>query len=148
MSFKHAVSAIVLVTLCGSSVRAQQVDCRRRTVPISIITEDGGPRPYLSSPNLRASVGGKNVRVDSIAFDAQPHRIILLLDASDSITSGDLPNWDVPSWNSVLDVANDLLVQIPTANGIGLAVFASQMDVLAAPTADRKILLDAIARMR
>jgi hypothetical protein len=143
MWLRSTIPVLALILLDAGSTLAQQNDCRQRSIPVSVFTHDGTPPPNLSAASFHGTVNGKQVQINAIAADAQPGRIILLLDASGSVRGGDASNWKF-----TLDLADDLLVYVPTTTEVGLAVFSEQVETTIAPTTDRKMVADAIETLR
>jgi hypothetical protein len=144
MRLKSTIQVLVLIFLSTVPARTQQNDCRKRTVPVNIVTRDGSLLPEFSAPDFQASVRGNFIlRVPEIALDEQPRRIILLLDGSPSITYGGKSDW-----NLILDVASRFLQHMPSSTTIGLAVFSVRVETILAPTAERQKLLDAVQTLR
>ncbi len=119
MRLRGTIPVLALILLGVESTPAQQNDCRQRSIPVSVFTRDGTPPANLSAASFHGSVNGKQVQINSISADAQPGRIMLLLDGSGSVRGGDASNW-----RFTLDVADDLLVYVPTTTEVGLAVFS------------------------
>src|SRR5205085_4243379 len=100
---------------------AEDPVCRTRTVPVTAFNPDGNSAPQFGSANFIASYDEKALRVTSVVTEQQPRQIILLLDLSGSMLLATDPAWKVP-----VEVAHDLLDNMPPDVDIGLAVFAGR----------------------
>ena len=146
------VFALVLALCCvpvlcpaaaSAPVPAEDVICRTRTVPVSAFNHDGVSETQFGSANFVASYNEKALRVTSVAVAQQPRKIILLLDISGSMLGATDPSWKVP-----LEVAHDLMNNMPPAIEIGLAVFSGRMIPIVSPTRDHQSLLDQLEVLR
>ncbi len=137
--------ALCFVSWCASAAArpAEDPTCRTRTVPVTAFNSDGISAPQFSTANFTASYGEKPVRVTSVAVEQQPRQIILLLDLSGSMLMATDPAWKVP-----LEVARDLLNNMPPDVDIGLAVFSGGMVPLAQPTRDHQSLFSQLQALR
>ena len=123
------VAAVLILGLLGvAPVWTQQDSCQTRTVPVSIMSGDSSPLPDINDAAFEGSYRGKSVRINSVAIDQRPRRVLLLLDASASFT-------DKLDW--AFDVADDMLEHIPLPTEIGLASFAQTVETVVPPTTDR-----------
>jgi von Willebrand factor type A domain len=129
--------------LCAAPLRAQQDPCMQRSLPVYVLTSDGGAVTGLGPTNFEGSYRQKPVHIVSAAIDGQPRRVLLLLDSSGSMFSS--PRDD---WNLALHVAGILLTQFPPQTPIGVAVFADRMDRAVGLTTDRQQVEQELAELR
>jgi len=83
------------------------------------MSDDSSPLPDINDAAFEGSYRGKSVRINSVAIDQRPRRVLLLLDASASFT-------DKLDW--AFDVADDMLEHIPLPTEIGLDVSFAQLE--------------------
>jgi hypothetical protein len=141
MSFRLAVAFLALLAFSGPA-RAQQNECRQRTVPVHIATRDGAPLPTLTAAHFQAAYADKPIRITAISDEQKPQRLIVLLDASGSVRGGTTSGWD-----ATVEVAAQLLAALPPLE-IGLALFSEEVEPVLAPTAARERLVGEVERLR
>ncbi len=95
---------------------AAQETGETRTVVVSVHTQKGQQVNGLDASHFRAKVDGNSVQILSARYDTSPHRVVLLLDVSGSMTD-----------NLGLErkVAETLLSQINPASPVALLSFAT-----------------------
>jgi len=103
------------------------------------MSDDSSPLPDINDAAFEGSYRGKSVRINSVAIDQRPRRVLLLLDASASFT-------DKLDW--AFDVADDMLEHIPLPTEIGLASFAQTVETVVPPTTDRTTIRNEIESLR
>ncbi len=138
MSCLRIAVGLILSLLTGALTWGQQ------TIPVSIFSRDNVPAPAFTNSNFKGSLKGNLVRVSSVTSDRGPRRIVILLDVSGSM----LGSTTEADWNFPLDIAKALLVKMPPATEIGLAVFATELGHVVALTNDRKKLMDELEAVR
>jgi hypothetical protein len=129
---------LILSLLTGASAWGQQ------TIPVSIFSRGNVAIPAFTNGNFKGSLKGNVVRISSVTSDPGPRRVVLLLDVSGSM----LGSTTDADWIFPLDIAEILLVKMPPAVEVGLAVFATELDHVVAPTTDRKKLRDELEAVR
>jgi hypothetical protein len=139
MLYSRVAAGLILGFLGTASVCAQQNSCQTRMVPVSIMSGDGSPLPDINEAAFEGSYRGKSVRINSVAIDQRPRRVLLLLDVSGSFT-------DKLDW--AFDVADDMLEHIPLPTEIGLASFANTLETAVPPTTDRTKIRNEIKSLR
>ncbi len=142
MSYKRAIFTSILIllagTLTGTPALAQQA------IPVSVFTRSGKSLPKLSGANFKATYKGKKVRVRTVTADHLVHRIVLLIDVSDSM----LGRYSDADWDYPLNVAQQLLSAMPSNTAIGLAAFGTGLQHVISPTIDRKKVVEEVERVR
>ena len=111
-------SALVLFSLfLVAPVATAQDPCTHRVVPISIVQKNNVLMPDLTPTDFRAEIDGKRIPIGSVSNIVQPHRILLLLDASGSM--GD-------RWAAALVLADQLAEAELSDISFGLYVFGEK----------------------
>jgi len=119
-----AGSVIALsLLLCGTEIWGQDAPCLRRTVIVNVVTEAGFPVRNLVLNDFSAKLGSKPVGLLSLTRQTASPRIVLVLDASKSMSS------PAANWERVRQMALDLVRKAPEASPIALVVFGSQVAV-------------------
>jgi hypothetical protein len=98
---RHRVAWLALALLAAAPVWAQDDVCLRQSLMASVIDAKGNPVPGLDRANFSARFHGKPVNITFAELDTHTRRIIILLDASSSMSS--------ERWKPALDAADDLL---------------------------------------
>jgi hypothetical protein len=95
----------------------------RRTIPISVIkkTKTGSPTTGLVPGDLHAVFQGKPVQVLSVTQDVGPRRIIILLDASDSMLGTE-------RWDLALFAATKVATISPEKEKVSLVMFTDKVE--------------------
>jgi acyl-CoA synthetase (NDP forming) len=95
LSLHSLLSGIVLLLWVVSNRPAQEPPCSQRTVLATVIDKPGNPVRGLSAANFRGEFRGHTVQIISATLDTRPRRIVLLVDASGSMTAADSRRkWD------------------------------------------------------
>jgi len=93
------LASLSLVASFAPSVLAQKDSCSHRILSVSVQDSLGRPINGLANTDFEAQVGGKPLKVLSVAPDRRRHRIVILLDASISMRQG---------WGNAMSPASDL----------------------------------------
>ena len=130
-----SVIALALL-LCGTEIWGQDAPCLRRTVIVNVVTEAGFPVRDLVLNDFSAKLGSKPVGLLSLTPQTASPRIVLVIDASESMSS--------PSaiWEPVRQMAMDLVRKAPRASPVALIVFGSQVAVRVDFTQRRTAVLE------
>lgn len=134
MRFSVARALVFAALLIPQTVHSQIDGCARRVVPISVVTADGKAVAGLQTTNFKASLRGTPVQILSAESYGKPPRIVLVIDASGSMST------DPQIWGLYLKMADHLLVNLPESTAVGLEVFASHIERTLPPTVDRNKL--------
>jgi tight adherence protein B len=86
--------------------------------------------------SLAATLGGRDVEVDTISVTARSRTVVLLVDTSGSMRSGGL--------DGAKEAARVLVNQLPADVRLGVVSFSDRPRVLVRPTTDRGTALEAI----
>lgn len=108
---------VLVATLCGS-IQAQQDACRYRTIAVNVLSEDVHLVEGLSTPNFRGKVHGHPVEIESVNRDADPRRIVIVLDASGSM--GEF-------WKLEVSAAEGL-ISADRCSSFALVIFAGRIE--------------------
>jgi len=128
------ISAYVAALLLGGQLLVQSDTCLLRTVPVNVLTEHGQIVTGLSPQNFKASFHHKQVKILSVTPDQSPRHIVIVIDASGSMTS------ERRQWRYYIDVARGFLAGIPASSLVGLVVFSTHIQKVIPPTNDRNKL--------
>ncbi len=132
-----AGSVIALsLLLCGAEIWGQDASCLRRTVIVNVATEAGFPVRDLVLNDFSAKLGSKPVGLLTLTPQTASPRIVLVLDASRSMSSG------LAKWETARQVAIDWVRKAPEASPIALIVFGSQVVVRVDFTQGRTAVLE------
>ena len=113
---RFSVLSLLFLLVTAPSVIAQD-SCTRRSIPISIVQKKNILMRDLTPADFRAEIGGQRIPIASVSNLVQPHRILLLLDASGSM--GD-------KWAAALTLADQLAeARLPDIS-FGLYVFGEK----------------------
>jgi hypothetical protein len=146
MSTRLVVAVMVLSLAFPGPARAQQNECRQRSIAIHVSGPEGAVPLALTIPQFQATYEGKPMRVAAIGDEQSPHRLIVLLDASGSVRGGTTAGWD-----ATVEVAAQLLAALPLLEPpleIGLALFSEEVEPVVAPTTGRDRLVEDVERLR
>ena len=86
-SFGKCIFSFLILALSTKPVRAQDLSCTRRVLPIAVRDKQNLPIPNILVTDLKAKVRGKPIKMLSLAPDPREHRLVLILDASGSLGS-------------------------------------------------------------
>ena len=91
MAMRRLRNTILIGLIAGffSQTLAQTDPCLDRAIPVGVYTADGHSVLGLTAENFQASLGGQRARVAGAAYDAGPRRIVILVDRSSSMHTGD-----------------------------------------------------------
>jgi hypothetical protein len=134
MRFSLARALVFAALLIPQTVHSQIDWCARRVVPVSVVTADGKAVAGLQTTNFKASLRGTPVQIVSAEPYGKPTRIVLVIDASGSMS------WNPQIWGLYLKMADHLLANLPDSTAVGLEVFASHIERTLPPTVDRNKL--------
>jgi len=134
------LSFVIGVMLCVSQPSIVQSDsCRTRTVPVNVLTEKGEIVSEIRPESFRASFDHKPVRILSVIPNQMPTRLMIMLDASGSMTHG---------FRRYVGVAVALVESMPPESLIGLVVFSEKIKEIVPLTNDREKLNDELTRLQ
>lgn len=112
----HRFSALGLLFLLAAVAVAQDT-CTHQVIPISIVQKNELLMPDLTPADFHAEVGNSAIQIRSVSNFVQPHRVLLLLDASGSM--GD-------KWGAALVLADQLAEAKLSDIRFGLYVFGEK----------------------
>jgi VWA domain-containing protein len=110
-----------LILCLTSCLSAQEAPCTTRTLLVNVLDEKGKPAE-VSTDSFRAKYRGHSVDILSATSIATSPRIVLLLDASGSISSG-------RQWKADQLLAADLIRASHSSSSFALVVFGSQIQI-------------------
>ncbi|MGA8012149.1 MAG: VWA domain-containing protein [Candidatus Acidiferrales bacterium] len=136
---RHIFSILLFMSLANSAPLAGQEDpCLNRSLPIIVLAPSAVP---VTAIDLEVYVGKKPANVLSIAPDASPHRILILLDTSGSVLTTPGP------WALYLALATNLIANLPPEDAVGIAAFSDNLEFLVPFTQDRQVLQQELRRL-
>jgi hypothetical protein len=115
------VLAALIVTSLATSLSAQQNPCLDRTVAVNVLTEKGASVTDLTEKSFRAEYQREAVQVVSAKRNLHSPRILILLDASGSMT-------DFAHWYAATTVAKGLFLAAPESTSFALLTFATRVE--------------------
>src|SRR5260370_10066222 len=91
--FGRCVPSMLDLVLFARGARTEEVNCKRRVLPIALRDKLNLPIQRISTADFEAKVHGKPIKILSLAPDPRPHRLVLILDTSGSMgsTAGESP---------------------------------------------------------
>lgn len=121
-------SVALSVSLASFSALGQQ-GSEDHIIPLTILEQDGRSEQLVKPQSLR--VKGVPGQVQRVELDSGPRRIVLLLDASGSMTRS-----PEPRWQSAIQIAKEFLSMLRPADRVALHVFAVKHLILSSYTGD------------
>jgi hypothetical protein len=113
--------SVLVVCLSVTRLTAQQDPCLLRTIPLTILDQSKKPVSAVVPGMLSGKLHGKPVEILSINLDQRPRRMLILLDASGSMS-------DTPFiWKAALYLAIDAALRAPENEQVALGIFGSQL---------------------
>lgn len=132
----RSVRALICLAVLAPLLASAQSQMRMAFV--SVTSRSGFPVPTLTAADFDVSVGGVTQRVTRVAF-GPPVRVVLLVDASEPVAQ--LLNHFRAGLNAFLDA-------LPADDEVALLSIGGHLNVLQAPTTDRRRLRAAADRFR
>src|ERR1700691_1542012 len=117
---RRNVMALVFVLLGARGVRAQADSCLRRSVPVNVLNDQGQIVTGLTENNFIGSMHHQSVKILSVRQDDSPRRVVIVIDASGSMTG------ERSTWHLNLAVARNLVTPMSSETLAGLIVFGSK----------------------
>jgi hypothetical protein len=111
------LTLLVLVWLLASVSVAQQDPCLRRIVTVNVMTQDGNLVWGLQARDFKAQLGRQSVEIVSATDDTDEHRVVIVLDASGSMSD---------KWKPAVTLAESLLKSTPRS-AFALLTFSNQI---------------------
>jgi len=111
--------AILLLCLGTEALLAQQTPCPERTIIATVVDREGNPLRGLTAANFRGEFRRHPVQIVSADLDTRPRRMVIVLDASGSMTK------PVANWDAVQALAEDALRFAPSGSSMALVVFST-----------------------
>jgi hypothetical protein len=144
MAYEHvmrmAIAFVAVLFVTGSQL-AQTDPCVRRSIPVNVVDDRGQLVTGLTENNFMGSIHHQPVKVISVRPDGKARRVLIVLDASGSMTD------EKRLWHLYLAVGRNLITPIPEGTLVGLMVFSSKIEGNIPLTTSRKSLQDELARL-
>ena len=116
---RRLLSGILVLLWAVSSLPAQEPPCSQRTVLATVIDREGNPIRGLTAADFRGEFRGHTVQIISATLDTRPRRIVVLVDASGSMTEADPRG----KWDAAKMIALDFLAS--TKCSVSLLTFST-----------------------
>ncbi len=130
------VVALVFILLGAGQVLAQADSCVNRSIPVNVVNDQGQLVTGLTERNFTGSMHHQPVKILSVTPDDLPRRVVIVLDASGSMTG------ERSTWHLYLAVAHNLVTPMSSETLAGLIVFGSKIDKNIPLTSNKKQLED------
>lgn len=136
----HLLGMLCLVLFANCAPVAGQSDaCLDRTISITLLTPAG---VTVAANDLQAVASKRPVKINSVAPDIAPHRILILFDTSASVLT------PAGSWPAYLSIAANLVANLPPGDAVGIAVFADGLQMLVPFTDERQTLQERLTKLK
>ncbi len=120
---RRVITAFLLCLAIPAAARGQADPCQQRFVAVSVLDEQGKPVQGLAARDFSAQIKRKPVNILSAQLDAQPHRVVVVLDSSGSMTEPQA------KWSMAKSLASDALAASPARFRAGFIVFNDKIRV-------------------
>jgi hypothetical protein len=94
-----------------------QNPCLERSVAVNVTSRDGSQVTDLAAADFCAEIGGVPAEIVGASFDTSARRLLILLDASGSMTS------ELSRWRTAVVFAGDVAEAAPKSIALGLTIF-------------------------
>lgn len=111
------IFTLVGMATTASYLHGQQDPCVNRAIAVNVLGEDGRTVSGISAENFQGRLHGKPVRIVSAALDPAPHRVVMVLDISGSMSE---------EWGFNISVAKRFLAANP-ASPFALITFSAEV---------------------
>jgi Mg-chelatase subunit ChlD len=140
---RHFGLAGFALLLGAGNFNAQDNPCLNRTVAVNVMTEDGRLVKGLTASNFRAKLNGKPIDITSVDYDDGPHRVVILLDVSGSMTG----SYDRGPWPAAMAVLKSLLSSASSQTSFAFCTFARDMEVTVQFGKGSKAVIEALQKL-
>jgi Mg-chelatase subunit ChlD len=137
----RTVIAFLAVSFGAGLLQAQTDPCVRRSVPVNVTDDRGRPVTGLTENSFSGSIRHQPVEIISVVPDGKARRVLVVLDASGSMTD------EKRIWHLYLAVGRNLITPVPEGTLVGLIVFSSKIEENIPPTTSKKSLQDELTRL-
>ena len=117
-----SILSLAGIFLLPAITKGQSTDCQRRTVPASVIDRDGFPIGGLTPARFAGTLDEAPITIRDAKVDAQPRRVVVLLDVS-----GSMRNKAGDKWKVALQVAGDIVSFLPAEHSVALLTFSDRV---------------------
>lgn len=136
-----SVALVALQIALIPLLRCQQSgDCQARSVIVGVRDARGSFVPELDAAAFRAELGNQDLKITSSTGQLSSSRLILLMDASGSMSR-------TAKWQVASAVANELVSEAPADARIGLALFAENVKELVPFTSERDVVIEKVRQL-
>ena len=107
---------VLVIFFCPHYLGAEDGGCAERTVIVSASDSNGKAIPFtLQSTDMQGKINGKPVQVLGVTKPANAERVVIVLDASGSMSS---------KWQRALEFAVEIVQESPSSAEFALVIFA------------------------
>jgi hypothetical protein len=107
---------VLVIFFCPHCLGAEDGGCAERTVIVSASDSNGRAIPFtLQSADMQGKVNGKPVQILGITKPANAERVVIVLDASGSMSS---------KWQRAVEFAVEIVQESPSSAEFALVIFA------------------------
>jgi hypothetical protein len=112
------------LVFCIHPLDAQEQPCTTRKLPVSFHDAQNLPLQNFSVSDVEGKIHGKPVKIVSLEADPRPHRVVLILDSSGSMSSVED---ELPLWNLGVSLARNLFDMNRQRAQLAMLVFNDQV---------------------
>jgi len=113
--------AALLAAGLARTLAAQQGACLDRIVAVNVLTPSGHTATGLTEKDFQAEYQHQAVQVVSAKLETHPRRVVLVLDASASMTT-------TPNWHLAVAAAEGMIINAPADTSFALLTFATHVE--------------------
>ena len=133
------LALLCLAALLQTPALSQEASCLRRTLPLTLEDSQGVSIEGLRATDLQTSFRVAPVKILSIVPDDRPHRIVILVDASETMAT---------KWREVLAPASDLAETALANTKMALLVFKDKITEQISFSEGRSAVAERLRQMR
>jgi hypothetical protein len=115
------IALLFVTSLNFTCLQAQDGACTRHTVAVDVVDDQWNFVQGLSAANFRGKLHGHDVEILSASIDTSPRHIVLLLDASGSMTG------EKEKWKTAKSLSEDLIRFAPPRASIAQVAFSASV---------------------
>lgn len=139
------LTAAALFCVPPCTLRAQELSCLHRTIPVSFRDAQDLPINDISFADLEGTLRGKPVKVLSLTRDTRPHRVVLVLDASGSM--GMTFGGNRSPWFLEVVLARNFFAVTRGQVPLAMLTFKDRVDEIAGFTPDNSSFADKLQKI-
>jgi hypothetical protein len=132
----------LFLLLLTSHLLAQEQPQLRRSIAVNVLDREGTLVTGLTAANFRGEFRGQPIKILSATVDSSPRRIVLLLDASGSMTT------EKGKWELAHRAVEDVVLFGRGNDAIALLLFTGKVNERVDFTQGRRAVADSLAAVR